>query len=109
MGYKSAKENVDNLLELRDRGKSGYAKILNYFKIAGMKSDAFMMTFDNFFFPGDILMSKSPLVRKLLSNTLCRNMPLDVETLEMLWGFISEADLEEREKKRKAKKTNGEK
>ena len=47
-----------------DRSKDKYQKLLAWFKIAGMKSSDFCLSWDNLFIPGDMILNKAEKMKK---------------------------------------------
>jgi hypothetical protein len=86
--FDEARCRVAELVELRDRAKDAYTKLLRYLKIVAMKSSDFCLTWDNFFVP-EILFGKCPdkIKREVLVPSFCTSKPTTLDNLLVLWGF----------------------
>jgi len=83
-----AKDCIDDLVQLKDHAKDKYSKLLNWFKIAGMKSSEFCLLWDNLFIPPDMIVNKGEKIKKeVLIPTFCQPKPLNVDDLMILWEF----------------------
>merc|ERR1712032_761485 len=62
--FNNAKEVIDECVVVRDRAKEKLKKLMDYYKVTGMKSENFVMAFDTLFVPGDLIVLKPEKTRK---------------------------------------------
>lgn len=98
--FAKAKESIDGLVLLKDSVKDKYAKLLAWFKIAGMKSSDFCLIWDQLFVPADLVLNKPDKLKKeMMIPCFCRNKPFSIDDFMVLWEF-REPDEDMKKKKR---------
>merc|ERR1740138_434883 len=86
--FDEARDRMRELVELRDRAKESYARLLRWLKVNALKSSDFCMIWDNLFVPEVLFAKFSEKTRKtVLVPRFCHSKSITLEDLMILWGF----------------------
>jgi len=87
--------------------REGHSRLMKYFNHAGMRSNEFIMFFDNLFVPPTLIANVPDAFRKNhLVPRLCKpRIALTVEDLLVLWGLCKPEDLTKTSKPRMARQS----
>merc|ERR1712176_443338 len=97
-------------MELKTTVKDAYAKLLSSFKIQGMKSSDFCLTWDNLVIPGDIIVnSDKKRKEEFLLPAFCKDKPFGLDEVMVLWDFKSDDDAKKEQRKKAKAERAGEK
>eukprot|EP00929_Paragymnodinium_shiwhaense_P004186 TRINITY_DN10493_c0_g1_i3.p1 TRINITY_DN10493_c0_g1~~TRINITY_DN10493_c0_g1_i3.p1 ORF type:complete len:1477 (+),score=471.30 TRINITY_DN10493_c0_g1_i3:132-4562(+) len=102
--FAKAKTEIDDLVSLRDKAKAAYGELLEWFRIEKMKSADFLLLWDDFFIPADLITGRpNKLKQEFLVPAFCRNKPVSVHQLMVLWEMAEpDAKADARERRRAA-------
>merc|ERR1712151_331906 len=89
--FETAKERIEEMVEVSKSAKEGYAQLLAWFKIQGMKSSEFCFMWDNLIVPGDLIINKDAKMKKdVLVPAFCQGKPISAEDLAVLGNSKSQ-------------------